>query len=399
MEKLIVKNFGPIKEAEIDLTKYVVFIGDTSTGKSVLAKLIAIFRDNDITVSINRLDEFKKLLDHYNIDFNTDKSSFEYYSEIGTKLKFSNNELIYYNEDGTVSDFDFSKGTLRKNFLLELHNEIIEVLETDIDNNPQHFESVKKAQEILDKFISTNKELPFTIPVYIPAERILNSLISSSLSGLWANNVLLPACYKDFAAKYDIARKKINKAKYSTFNIKYLFENNTDFIFVEDSKLLLSQSSSGVQSLLPLLLTLDFEINYTTNKLTKTIVIEEPELNLFPNKQKYLVEHIVKEVSKTDDKLIITTHSPYILSVLDSLILAKNIINEYPNLKDKVSSVISENKWIDYNTIQVYEVKNDGTVQSIKNEEFKSIDTNAIDRVSDIISEEFDKLTELRYAQ
>lgn len=45
MEKLIVKNFGPIKEAEIELTKYVVFIGDTSTGKSVLAKLISIFRD------------------------------------------------------------------------------------------------------------------------------------------------------------------------------------------------------------------------------------------------------------------------------------------------------------------------------------------------------------------
>lgn len=46
MEKLKVENFGSIKEAEIDLTKYVVFIGDTSTVKSVLAKLISIFRDS-----------------------------------------------------------------------------------------------------------------------------------------------------------------------------------------------------------------------------------------------------------------------------------------------------------------------------------------------------------------
>ena len=46
MERLIVKNFGPIKEADIELNKYVVLIGDTSTGKSVLAKLIAIFRDS-----------------------------------------------------------------------------------------------------------------------------------------------------------------------------------------------------------------------------------------------------------------------------------------------------------------------------------------------------------------
>ena len=54
MEKLIVKNFGPIKEAEIELTKYVVFIGDTSTGKSVLAKLITLFRDNFIILSLKK---------------------------------------------------------------------------------------------------------------------------------------------------------------------------------------------------------------------------------------------------------------------------------------------------------------------------------------------------------
>ncbi len=53
MEKLKVKNFGSIKEAEIDLTKYVVFIGDTSTVKSVLAKLISIFRDSFLLLSNN----------------------------------------------------------------------------------------------------------------------------------------------------------------------------------------------------------------------------------------------------------------------------------------------------------------------------------------------------------
>lgn len=73
IEKLIVKNFGPIKEAEIDLTKYVVFIGDTSTGKSVLAKLISIFRDFS-TILDNKVADFDGKLDlenylkHYNIE-------------------------------------------------------------------------------------------------------------------------------------------------------------------------------------------------------------------------------------------------------------------------------------------------------------------------------------------
>ena len=85
MEKLIVKNFGPIKEAEIDLTKYVVFIGDTSTGKSVLAKLISIFRDfnNLVKNKIENVNYEKELdfvnqLKNYNIDFDFDSSFFEY---------------------------------------------------------------------------------------------------------------------------------------------------------------------------------------------------------------------------------------------------------------------------------------------------------------------------------
>lgn len=83
----------------------------------------------------------------------------------------------------------------------------------------------------------------------------------------------------------------------------------------------------------------------------------------------------------------------------DTLILAKNTFNEHKDLKDKISKIVFEGRWIDYDEISVYEVRNDGKVYSIKNEEFRSIDTNAIDGVSDIISEEFDKLTELRYAQ
>ncbi|MNY46875.1 hypothetical protein D3C86_1820960 [compost metagenome] len=79
--------------------------------------------------------------------------------------------------------------------------------------------------------------------------------------------------------------------------------------------------------------------------------------------------------------------------------LAKNAFDEHPELKEKINAIVSEDKWIDYDDISVYQVRNDGIVYSIKNEEFRSIDTNAIDGVSDIISDEFDKLTELRYAQ
>lgn len=43
-EKLIVKNFGPIVKAEIDIKPFMVFIGESGSGKSVILKLLSLFR-------------------------------------------------------------------------------------------------------------------------------------------------------------------------------------------------------------------------------------------------------------------------------------------------------------------------------------------------------------------
>lgn len=44
MERLIVRNFGPIKDVDIEIPRLLVFIGDQASGKSTLAKLIYIFK-------------------------------------------------------------------------------------------------------------------------------------------------------------------------------------------------------------------------------------------------------------------------------------------------------------------------------------------------------------------
>jgi predicted ATP-dependent endonuclease of OLD family len=216
---------------------------------------------------------------------------------------------------------------------------------------------------------------------------------------LWANNVALPNCFKIFASKYEVARKEIGNGVYSSFGFTYKYENGEEVLTnSKGENFNLNAASSGIQSLLPVLLVLEYELKSEFIKPNLNFLIEEPELSLFPIKQKKLLEHIIDKFFNKNHKLIITTHSPYILTVLDTFILAKNTFNEHPDLKKEINSIIPESNWIDYNEISVYEVKNDGTITSIKNEEFKSIDTNAIDRVSDSISEEFDKLTELRYA-
>nr|WP_315239334.1 AAA family ATPase [uncultured Flavobacterium sp.] len=375
MEKLIVKNFGPIKEAEIDLTKYVVFIGDTSTGKSVLAKLISIFRDF-FSLLKNKTPEFNSenaldfltQLKNYNIDFNFEDSFFEYYN-VGLFFKIKNGKIFEIKEDYKGAKRFVNITNLPENLLNEELNTIYSIIR------------------------NRGKS------IYFPPERMLTSLIGSSISGLWANNVALPVCFKNFAAKYEVARKENQNILFEDFGFSYAFVNNEELIYNPSGEFQLHKASSGIQSLLPLLLVLKYELRLEVLKPELNFLVEEPELNLFPIKQKKLIDYLIQNVNNTNHKLIVTTHSPYVLSALDTLILAKNTFNENTDLKDKINKIVFEGRWIDYDDISVYEVRNDGRVYSIKNEEFRSIDTNAIDGVSDIISDEFDKLTELRYAQ
>ncbi|MDE7254661.1 MAG: AAA family ATPase, partial [Helicobacter sp.] len=43
-ERLIIKNFGPIIEAEIEIKPLIVFIGESGSGKSVIMKTLALCR-------------------------------------------------------------------------------------------------------------------------------------------------------------------------------------------------------------------------------------------------------------------------------------------------------------------------------------------------------------------
>lgn len=43
-EKLIIKNFGPIRHIDLDLSRFNVLIGEQATGKSTVAKVLAVCR-------------------------------------------------------------------------------------------------------------------------------------------------------------------------------------------------------------------------------------------------------------------------------------------------------------------------------------------------------------------
>ena len=89
-----------------------------------------------------------------------------------------------------------------------------------------------------------------------------------------------------------------------------------------------------------------------------------------------------------------TTHSPYILSVLNNLLFAYTVSQKSGIDKRNVHEIIPEDIWIDPSQFNAYYLDK-GVARCIFNSETKLIADNELDGISTDISGERDALIEL----
>lgn len=335
MLNLTVKNFGVLKDINIELNKTNLFIGDNGSGKSTLAKLITVI--TDLTIDE---DEIIKKLKDFDINF-LNKECF-------IQLK-KNDEFIV-----EIIGFKIKLSKFRKKVIIDL-----------------------------------NKNINNLKSKYIPAERNLVSLFNQSLSNMVSAEIPLPKTLLEFSAEYNSARNEIKEL--NILNIKYKNENSQDRIYYgnykDNNSLALENSSSGIQSALPLYLTLKYFVTKHKN-----IIIEEPELNLYPKSQIDTVKYMIE--NRQDSSLSLMTHSPYILSVLNILLFAYKASNTNDILKDKISKIIPTQQQINPDKFCAYLIE-DGVSKNIKGESTGMIQENTIDEIGGMIDDEFSELMDI----
>jgi hypothetical protein len=240
--------------------------------------------------------------------------------------------------------------------------------------------------------------------LYIPAERIISVIFPD----LWFaqftpeefNKFRIPKYFTNFLNAFMAVRYQ--KDRYFTveeLRMKFGMDENKFLYEYEEGEMMdVKEAASGVQSVLPIAKVL----NWDTMLFYSFYLIEEPELNLFPKSQDELIRYIIRYASAKIAGVLLTTHSPYVLTSLDNLILAHNVASENPNLKKAIAQIIPEQYWLDYNRVQVYSFnpspkKGEPNTESLMNDDRRGINGNTIDSVSEELSEIFDKLLELRY--
>lgn len=99
------------------------------------------------------------------------------------------------------------------------------------------------------------------------------------------------------------------------------------------------------------------------NKTSFVNIVEEPEQNLFPTSQRDMLYSLLKINNEiTANKLIITTHSPYLVNYISVAVEAGNIRNEAN--KEQIGKIIPLSTLVKSEDLAIYELdEKEGTVR------------------------------------
>ena len=401
MSKIKIQNIGAISNVELSLNKVNVIIGPQSSGKSTIAKIISYCQwveKRNILDGEYKYDVFEQLLDFHRLDINyfSDNSFFEYQSDYIT-ISYKGKEL-----------------------------------KQSISLKKSNFEYQKSKN------------------IYVPAERNFVSVIPNLGKYNEKNDNIMSFVYDWSSAKNSFTKQK----KLPILNLGVDFYNEDEktdpatlFLQNKNKEISLRSGSSGLQSVVPLIVIIEYLtsiiyteelplsvnelkamknlfshkdfIDYILSKLQLTeqtdkediqktvsnitsemivkrksysatnFIIEEPEQNLFPKNQKDLIYYILNKLnSEKDHSLLITTHSPFILYAINNCLMGA-IIADKLNEEEK-QEFESKDSWISPDKVNIFQIdENNGTIDPIKNSKTGTVDKHYFNEIMNEIMNEY----------
>jgi predicted ATP-dependent endonuclease of OLD family len=445
MQKILIKEFQAIAEMEIELSNMLILIGEQASGKSTISKLIYFFKSLPQDLIDLIYDNLETEADLKPLFWN--KVWQKFYNYFGSTRHLPDFEIkYYYDQDKFISLSLYPDKGLniyinpenfyqRIFFSFEIKRLIQNVRQLfSKQTNAYERRAFQRAMNDLETYIKTlfNES---RIPLFFPAGR--NITVS------YPDQFKLEFYGSLRSARSDLAHQEPSQSKIQsvdlnlmisfleqTERIKQRFKSNGFQGLVEEKRLLgmpvdsdtlnivqtniekilhgqyrqdqygekifydaenyvyLNNASSGQQEVIRILQDI-FLIVLDKEKAFR--VIEEPEAHLYPLAQKYLIELLAIVLNQTDSQIIITTHSPYILSILNNLLFAKRVNATNHTASAEVGAIIPPISWIEPDTTDVYFLK-DGRCESIFDHTTGLIDQNYLDEISEELGADFQDL-------
>jgi predicted ATP-dependent endonuclease of OLD family len=209
--------------------------------------------------------------------------------------------------------------------------------------------------------------------------------------------------YEEDTSTHNKVKKKLDFIKDKSYKIlkgEYLSDGLGEKIKISSRMAIdISDTSSGQQEVIRILQ--DIFICILENS-TVLRIVEEPEAHLFPIAQKDLIELLALMVNQNNDnQLIITTHSPYVLTVFNNLLFAQRVVDKNPSAEAEVAELIPKEFWLKAKDFSAYSLGNASIheepeyCESIFNNQTGAIQQNYLDAVSEMLGGDFNYLYSL----
>lgn len=412
MEKIIIKNFGPIKEIDFCLDKqFNLVIGEQATGKSTLAKCIYFFKDviSEMThLFMGQTEKLANMTADKILQLYYVNAKKLFYLSFGRYCHSEDTEISYQYADNRLAAISVVNGDIQFKYDQTTEQEIKHILMWYLEKTLSEkaadtsIFSLRALSVSLENLFGNNIRRMFipacrsrvtgvldqyqgqTLDIYFNAllENIrafkffLETSSEADVDVAYLHKDSVPKQLHERIADLKSLKQKILKGDYETDKEK------TWIKLLNGTRVPVEYGSSGQQESLWILNFLTM-IMYSAS--SRFLIIEEPEAHLYPSAQLELVKLIALVANTTGSEILITTHSPYILSAFNLLTYAGKV--------EKVNKegLINPYQRIAPQKLGAFKLKS-GICKDIYNEQEGLISAEKIDTVSEDINALFDKL-------
>ena len=361
---LYISNFGPITNGTIEVKKVTVLIGNQGSGKSTVAKLLSTFcwiekfsfktmqgEDVNKKFPLNKFLQYHRIENYYG---DASQSQMAYLGEvcnisneggIGELNKWGMNYILpkityFPAERSFISSIKNVKENQRFNLWSKSLQEFKEIFQEAIENMKKRLQlPINNTEVEYDRFYDKLyvKGANYKIP------------LSDSASGF--QSFVPMYVVADYITKMLQSEYEMNSGDREMFK-KESVEILNNPVFTEEQKRVLLSNLAG-----------------RINVKRMINIIEEPEQNLYPSSQRSVLNSLLgfnNEIA--ENKLILTTHSPYILSYLMLAIQAAELREKAKGdaeILSKIYEIVPEKAITPMKDVVVYELNDDGTISEL----------------------------------